>query len=172
MPIQYVKAGFGSKGGGTEIFMKKQERHRVIRDLIETANIETQEDLARALEEKGIRVTQATVSRDIKELRLIKIPGHQSTYCYARPGKHESAVNERMIRLLSDSTVSISYAGQIIVVKTLSGSANVACEAIDNMNWKEVLGTIAGDNTIFLVVRNETDAAEIAARIGKLTGKE
>lgn len=150
----------------------KKSRHEEILQLIEENEIETQEELAVRLRERGYKVTQATVSRDIKELRLIKIPGHQSTYCYARPGKHESAVNERMIRLLSDSTVSISYAGQIIVVKTLSGSANVACEAIDNMNWKEVLGTIAGDNTIFLVVRNETDAAEIAARIGKLTGKE
>ena len=77
-----------------------------------------------------------------------------------------------MIRLLSDSTVDIDYAGQMIVVKTLSGSANVAAEAIDNMNWQEVLGTIAGDNTIFVAVRNESDGAEIASRIRKLAGKE
>ena len=77
-----------------------------------------------------------------------------------------------MIRLLTDSTVDIDFAGQMVVVKTLSGSANVAAEAIDNMNWKEVLGTIAGDNTIFVAVHSENDAAEIAARIRKLTGKE
>ena len=77
-----------------------------------------------------------------------------------------------MIRLLSDSTVEIDYAGQMVVVKTLSGSANVAAEAIDNMNWKEVLGTIAGDNTIFVAVRSESDAGEIASRIRKLAGKE
>ena len=77
-----------------------------------------------------------------------------------------------MIRLLSDSTLSVDYSGQMIVIKTLSGSANVAAEAIDTMNWKEVLGTIAGDNTIFLAVKNENDTAEIADRIRKLAGKE
>ena len=152
--------------------MKKTERHQLIRNLVETRNIETQEDLANALKESGIRVTQATVSRDIKELRLIKINGQQSDYRYAKPGRHELKANDRMIRLLSDSTVDIDYAGQMVVVKTLSGSANVAAEAIDNMNWKEVLGTIAGDNTIFVAVRSESDAEEIASRIRKLAGKE
>ena len=73
-----------------------------------------------------------------------------------------------MIRLFSESALSVDYAGQMIVVKTLSGSANAAAEAIDNMNWTEVLGTIAGDNTVFLVLRNETDAADITERIRNL----
>ena len=150
----------------------KTNRQEEILQIIENDEIETQEELANRLRERGYKVTQATVSRDIKELRLIKIAGHRSAYCYAKPGRRESAVNDRMIRLLTDSTVEIDYAGQMIVVKTLSGSANVAAEAIDNMNWREVLGTIAGDNTIFLAVRNENDAAEIAARIRKLAGKE
>ena len=76
------------------------------------------------------------------------------------------------LREMSDSTLSVDYAGQMVVIKTLSGSANVAAEAIDTMNWKEVLGTIAGDNTIFLAVPNENDTAEIADRIRKLAGKE
>lgn len=150
----------------------KTNRQEEILQIIENEEIETQEELANRLRERGFKVTQATVSRDIKELRLIKISGRHSAYCYAKPGRRESAVNDRMIRLLADSTVDIDYAGQMIVVKTLSGSANVAAEAIDNMNWKEVLGTIAGDNTIFLVVRNENDAADIASRISKLAGKE
>ncbi len=150
----------------------KSSRQEEILQMIENNEIETQEELAARLREMGYKVTQATVSRDIKELRLIKIPGRRSAYRYARPDRRESVVNDRMIRLLSDTTIDIDYAGQMIVVKTLSGSANVAAEAIDNMDWPEVLGTIAGDNTIFLAVRNESDAAAIASRIRRLAGKE
>ena len=151
--------------------MKTNRQEEIIR-IIDSKEIETQEELAEHLRRKGYKVTQATVSRDIKELRLIKIAGRQSAYCYAKPGRREAAINERMIRLMSDSTLSVDYAGQMIVVKTLSGSANAAAEAIDNMNWKEVLGTIAGDNTVFLVVRNDGDAADIAARIQKMISKQ
>ncbi len=113
-------------------------------------------------------MTQATVSRDIKELRLIKIAGKNSAYRYARPERKENAVNDRLIRILGDSLVHADHAGQIVVVKTLSGSANVVAEAIDTLDWPEVLGTIAGDNTIFLAVRKESDGEEIASRIRKL----
>ena len=147
--------------------MKSSRQEEILR-IIENTEIETQEDLANELRGRGYAVTQATVSRDIKELRLIKVSGRTSAYCYARPGRHESAMNDRMIRLLSDSTVSVDYAGQMIVVKTLSGSANVAAEVIDNMEWPEVLGTIAGDNTIFIAVRDREDAFEIASRIQKI----
>ncbi len=151
--------------------MKSDRQDEIIR-IIDAEEIETQEELAAQLRKKGYKVTQATVSRDIKELRLIKIAGQHSAYRYARPGRHEKAVSDRMIRLLSDSAVSIDYAGQMIVVKTLSGSANAAAEAIDNMNWNEVLGTIAGDNTVFLAVRNEADAADISARLQKLISEQ
>ncbi len=151
--------------------MKTDRQAEILRIIGET-EIDTQEELAQQLRKKGYKVTQATVSRDIKELRLIKISGRRTAYCYAKPGRHETPVNDRMIRLLSDSVVSIDYAGQMIVVKTLSGSANVAAEAIDNMNWEEVLGTIAGDNTIFVAVRNEIDARIISERIKLLIEKE
>ena len=151
-----------------KVFMMKSRRQEEILRIIENENIETQEDLANELRSRGYTVTQATVSRDIKELHLIKVTGRSSTYCYALPGRQESAVNDRMIRLLSDSAVSVDYAGQMIVVKTLSGSANVAAEVIDNMNWTEVLGTIAGDNTIFIAVRDTENACEISSRIQKL----
>ena len=146
----------------------KNNRHKKILELIEKYDIDTQDELCKRLEEAGFSVTQATVSRDIKELRLIKVSGHKSAYCYAHTGRNESAVNDRMIRLLSDSTVSVDFAGQIVVVKTLSGSANVAAEVIDNMNWTEVLGTIAGDNTIFIAVREKNDASEISSRIQRI----
>ena len=151
--------------------MKTARQDEIIR-IIDSMEIETQEELAVQLRLKGYKVTQATVSRDIKELRLIKIAGQHNNYCYAKPGTHASAVNDRMIRLLSDSTLQVDFAGQMVVVKTLSGSANAAAEAIDNMNWNEVLGTIAGDNTVFLVVRNENDAEEISERIMKIISRQ
>ena len=114
-------------------------------------------------------MTQATVSRDIRELRLIKAASKDGGFKYARPEKHETAVSERLTRILADSLINVDSSGNMIVVKTLSGSANVAAEALDNLGWTEILGTIAGDNTIFIVVRNETDTAEITNRIRKMT---
>ncbi len=146
----------------------KSNRQDEILKIISTREIEPQEDLAEELRRIGYRVTQATVSRDIKELHLIKIPGEKSVYKYARPEKQENTISERLIRILSDSLVSVDFSGQMIVVRTISGSANIAAEAIDKMQLPEILGTIAGDNTIFIVGRNQEDAADICARIRKM----
>ena len=148
--------------------MKSTRQNEIIR-LIANGDIETQEELASALRELGYTVTQATVSRDIRELRLIKAAAKGGGFKYAKPERHEIAVSERLARILTDSLVSVDASANIIVVKTLSGSANVAAEALDNLGWPEILGTIAGDNTIFMVVRNENDTAEITSRIHKLT---
>ena len=150
--------------------MKATRQDDIIR-IISSREIETQEDLARELRELGYNVTQATISRDIKELRLMKVTGENGVTAYARPERKGTAVNDRLIRLLTDSLISVDHAGQMVVVRTLSGSANVACEAIDTMQWPEVLGTIAGDNTIFIAVRNQRDGGRIAARIRKVTLK-
>ncbi len=149
----------------------KSTRQEDIIKIISSREIETQEELAAELRKTGYNVTQATISRDIRELHLIKVAASKrGTYRYARRPEHrESAVNERLIRILSDSLVSVDFAGQMIVVRTLSGSANVAAEAIDTMQWAEILGTIAGDNTIFIVVRNKKDAEKIVARIREMT---
>ena len=141
--------------------MKKQERHQLIRNLVETRNIETQEDLANALRESGIRVTQATVSRDIKELRLLKVLSASGGYKYATADKAEHGLSDRFVRMFKDSVLSIQYANNIVVIKTLSGSANAAAEAIDSMRLPEILGTMAGDNTILVIVRNEEEAQRI-----------
>ena len=148
--------------------MKTKRQNEIIR-LITSGDIETQEELASALRSLGYKVTQATVSRDIRELRLIKVPAKGGGFKYAKPEKHEIAVSERLARILADSLVNVDSSGNMIVVKTLSGSANVAAEALDNLGWSEILGTIAGDNTIFIVVRNESDTAEITGRIRRLT---
>ena len=148
--------------------MKSERQNEIIR-LITSEDIETQEELASELRTLGYKVTQATISRDIRELRLIKVASKDGGFKYAKPERHEVAVSERLARILTDSLVSVDASGNLIVVKTLSGSANVAAEALDNLGWAEILGTIAGDNTIFIVVRNETDTIEITNRIQKLT---
>lgn len=147
----------------------KSNRQNEIMQIIASQDIETQEELASALRERGYKVTQATVSRDIREMRLIKTAFRNGGFKYAKPERNETAVSERLIRILNDSLISTEASGNLIVVKTLSGSANVAAEAFDNLGWPEILGTIAGDNTVFMVVRNENDTAEITGRIRRLT---
>ena len=147
----------------------KTKRQDEILQIISNKDIETQEELAAELRAVGYKVTQATVSRDIRELRLIKAAAKGGGFKYAKPERHEIAVSERLTRILADSLINVDSSGNMIVVKTLSGSANVAAEALDNLGWTEILGTIAGDNTIFIVVRNEADTAEIMNRIRKMT---
>ncbi len=146
----------------------KNMRQVAILEIISRQNIETQEELANALQQRGIRATQATVSRDIKELRLAKVMTTAGVSKYAAPEKGEMSVTDRFIRILSDSLQSAEYAGSMVVIKTLSGSAGVAAEALDSLEWPEALGTIAGDNTIFMVARGEKEAADITERIREL----
>ena len=148
--------------------MKTKRQDEIIR-LISMFDIETQEDLASELRALGYKVTQATVSRDIRELRLIKVAAKGGGFKYAKPERHEIAVSERLTRILADSLLNVEAAGNLIVVQTLSGSANVAAEALDNLGWPEIMGTIAGDNTIFIVVRNKKDTEKIVARIRDMT---
>lgn len=148
--------------------MKSKRQNEMIR-MILSRDIKTQEEMAEELRRLGYNVTQATVSRDIRDLRLIKVAAKDGGYKYARQERQELAVNERLTRILNDSLVSVDYAGNMIVVKTISGSANVAAEALDTLGWPEIMGTIAGDNTIFIIVRNETEADEITNRIRNLT---
>ncbi len=146
----------------------KAKRHAMIIKLIASANIETQEELARLLGEQGFSVTQATVSRDIKELRLIKVLTGEGRYKYATVEKAENDLQERFIRLFSSCVMSITSAGNIIVVKTMAGSAAVAAEAIDSLKWPEIAGSIAGDNTIFVAVREGKNVAELLKKFQKM----
>lgn len=143
----------------------KTVRQVTILDIIEKNEIETQEELADALRMRGIQVTQATVSRDIKELRLLKVLTPMGSYKYATADKAENGLTDRFIRMLAESVLSVADSGNMIVVKTLSGSAAVAAEALDSFHWPEVLGTIAGDNTIFMVIRSLEDVPIVVGRI-------
>ncbi|HWQ58394.1 MAG TPA: arginine repressor [Clostridia bacterium] len=149
----------------------KSERHAMILELIERNDIETQEDLARLLKEHGIGVTQATVSRDIKELRLIKVLTDTGAYKYATVDKAEAGLKERLVRIFSDSVVAITYSHNLVIIKTLSGSGSAAAEAIDSLHWNEIAGTLAGDNTIFLAVKDLKQVPDVLKRIGSMIRK-
>lgn len=146
----------------------KTVRQVAILDIIEKQEIETQEELASALNARGIRVTQATVSRDIKELRLLKVPTPSGKYKYATGDQADNNLTDRFIRMLAESLLSVSSANNLIVVKTLSGSANVAAEALDSMHWPEVLGTLAGDNTVLLIIRSNEETITVTSRIREM----
>lgn len=143
----------------------------MILELIERNDIETQEDLAQMLKEQGIGVTQATVSRDIKELRLIKVLTDTGAYKYATVDKAEAGLKERLIRIFSDSVVTVTSSNNLVIIKTLSGSANAAAEAIDSLHWNEIAGTIAGDNTIFIAVKDLKQVSDVLKRIGSMIRK-
>lgn len=146
----------------------KTVRQVAILDIIEKQEIETQEELASALNARGICVTQATVSRDIKELRLLKVLTPSGKYKYATGDQADNNLTDRFIRMLAESLLSVSSANNLIVVKTLSGSANVAAEALDSMHWPEVLGTLAGDNTVLLIIRSNEETITVTSRIREL----
>ena len=139
----------------------KYSRHSKILELIEANEIETQEELALNLKEAGFNVTQATVSRDIKELRLIKVLTKNGKYKYATIKQQDSAISDRFLKLFRDSVISYDYAGNMVVVKTLAGAANAAAAAIDALDIKEIIGSIAGDDTIFLLLKNEEEILKV-----------
>ncbi|MBE5801175.1 MAG: arginine repressor [Clostridiales bacterium] len=146
----------------------KSSRQVAILEIINNQSIETQEDLAEELGRRGFRVTQATVSRDIKEMKLIKAQSPGGTYRYAIADHSDNSINERLIRMFSDTVLSMNSAYNQIILKTISASANIAAEAIDNMHWPEILGTIAGDNTILLIVRSIDEVQSVLDRLNAM----
>ena len=135
---------------------------------MDTQSIQTQEELAQALREHGMVVTQATVSRDIKEMHLLKVLAEDGSYRYATMDKEEQGTSDRLIRMLADSVVGMDSANNLIVIRTLPGSAHVAGEAVDSLRWSEVLGTIAGDNTILVIARSNEDVEPVLRRFRAL----
>ncbi|AXB82123.1 arginine repressor [Megasphaera hexanoica] len=136
----------------------KRFRYTKIKEIVQSRPIETQEELAKALQEEGIEVTQATVSRDIKELMLIKVPTSDGHYRYALSQEQNMLMSKnRMARLFQDSIVRVDSALNQIVIHTMPGSANMVAAAIDLAKWENVIGTIAGDDTI-LIITNSTES--------------
>ena len=139
----------------------KVSRHAKIIELISQYDIETQEELADRLNQSGFKVTQATVSRDIRDLKLTKVSvnGGKQKYVVLRP--EEEGMSEKYIRVLRDGYVSMDMAQNILVIKTVAGMAMAVAAAIDAMKWKEVVGSIAGDDTIMCAIRSVEDTVEV-----------
>jgi transcriptional regulator of arginine metabolism len=132
----------------------KNHRHVRVKDIVERVVIRTQDELAEALRHEGIDVTQATVSRDIKELMLMKVPTGDGGYRYAYPSDQAATVsNARLEKTFQDSVLSVNSSGNIIVLRTLPGTAQAVAYVIDNIRWSDIIGTVAGDDTVFLVVK-------------------
>ena len=139
----------------------KGQRHLKIREIITGSEIETQEELVERLRAAGFRVTQATVSRDIKELQLVKVPLPDGRYKYSLPADQKFNPAQKLRRALADYFGSIDRAGNLVVLKSLPGTANTIGELIDNLDWPEVMGTICGDNTVLMICRGEEAGAKV-----------
>ena len=145
----------------------KQLRHRAIRDLVSTRPVRTQQELAAALRERGFRTTQATISRDVAELGLVKA-GREGTQAYALPRRlveAETSGEDRLRALLRDLPVEVREAGLLLVVKTLPGSAHAIAAALDRARWPEVAGSIAGDDTLFVACVDRAALQRIRSRL-------
>ena len=148
--------------------MARANRQLKILDIISKHDVDTQEELVDYLRSEGFSVTQATVSRDIKEMHLLKVLAEDGSYRYATMDKEEQGTSDRLIRMLADSVVGMDSANNLIVIRTLPGSAHVAGEAVDSLHWAEILGTIAGDNTILVIVRSNEEVEAVIRRFRAL----
>lgn len=155
----------------------KADRQDAILRAVEEKHIDTQEQLAEALRQAGMQVTQATVSRDIRELGLSKIALGDGNSRYATlsrstpQSRDEAEKNERLTRIFSESVLSVAQADNLIIIKTLSGSGSAAAELIDTLPWPEIVGTLAGDNTIFVAVQSREKVHAIIQRFQDMLRK-
>lgn len=146
----------------------KIARHSKIIELIHRYDIETQEELASKLNEEGFEVTQATVSRDIRELKLTKLAMDGGKQKYIILQNQDSQINDKYLRVLKEGYLSVDRAENILVVKTVSGMAMAVAAALDSMNWSEIVGCIAGDDTIMAAIRTKEDALIVMDKIRKI----
>lgn len=143
----------------------KAQRHIKIREIITNKEIETQDELVEELKKAGYKITQATVSRDIKELHLIKVPTESGIYKYSLPTEEKRFNPEkRLKRTLQESFLSIDQSENFILLKTLPGNAQAVAAILDHLDWEEMMGTIAGDDTILIIARKRDQAPELMQR--------
>ena len=149
--------------------MMKNDRQNHLLQIISEESIETQEQLLERLQSRGIKSTQATISRDIKELHLIKEPAGQGRYRYA-VSTHRTKLNfaDRLRTIFRESLLSVDYPQNIVVIKTMPGLAHGAASALDGMTISEMVGTLAGDDTVMIVMRNTESAAAFVAEIKEM----
>lgn len=146
----------------------KSRRHAKILDIITEYPIETQDELLTRLKDEGYKATQATISRDIKDLRLVKTLGSDGKYRYVSASKNSTDIRSNFSSLFASSVNSIDFAQNIVVIKTLSGMAQAVCAALDSNDYKAIVGTIAGDDTIFIACRSSQLAVNLTEELKKL----
>jgi transcriptional regulator of arginine metabolism len=147
-----------------EFQVNKGQRHIKIREMISNHDIETQDDLVELLKKANFNVTQATVSRDIKELHLVKVPMNDGRYKYSLPADQRFNPLQKLKRTLTDSFISIDYADHLIIMKTLPGNANAIGALIDKLDWEDLMGTICGDDTILIICRSKDVSSDVSQR--------
>lgn len=145
----------------------KTRRHAKILEIINNNQVETQEELQQFLRQAGYTVTQATVSRDIKELRLVKTPGTGGGYRYTIAKGQTEHISGKFHSIFAGSVVNVQYAQNIVVVHCLPGMAQAACAAMDSMHWSQVIGTLAGDDTFICIVTGEREAEDLVIELKK-----
>ena len=146
----------------------KQNRHQKIAELVSRYEIETQEELAEKLKEAGFTVTQATISRDIRQMNLSKLPTGNGRQKYVILKKENELLSDKYIRVLRDAFVSMDMAQNILVMRTVSGMAMAVAAALDAMHMHEIVGCIAGDDTIMCAIRSVDDTVAVMNRLKKL----
>lgn len=156
-----------ARPGGNEL---KKERHSAIRELVRSHRVHSQAELRKLLAESGFRVTQATLSRDLRELRVAKLPHAEGESYYVVASEADEG-SPTLERLLPHLLVSADGVGHILVVKTLAGGAQTVAEAIDLEEWPEVVGTVAGDDTIIMVVRETSHIAALVERLERIAAR-
>lgn len=149
----------------------KAKRHAKILEIIRRYNIETQEELSEHLEQEGFQVTQATVSRDIRELKLTKVASRTGRQKYVSLNENRVDMSEKYIRVFKDGFSSMDMAQNILVIKTVAGMAMAVAAALDAMDCHEIVGSIAGDDTIMCAVRTVEDTENLMARLRKIVEK-
>ena len=148
----------------------KIARQAKILEIIEKYEIETQEDLALKLKEEGFNVTQATISRDIREMKLTKLATKNGRQKYSVIKGNDAELSERLIRVFRDAVVKLDYAQNMIVIKTLNGMGMAVAVAVDNMQNSDIIGTIAGDDTVFCVARSHGQAVDFIQKLSHIIG--
>ena len=148
----------------------KNKRQKKIIEIIGKENIQTQSELIERLRSEGFKVTQATVSRDIRELKLVKVSLGDQQYRYSESSRDDIKISARFKTILLETLVSVDYACNMLVLKTYSGMANAAAAAVDNMGWNEIVGSIAGDDTVLIIMRSDESAKEFCERFSEITG--
>ncbi|WP_036606398.1 arginine repressor [Oribacterium sp. P6A1] len=146
----------------------KKSRHQKIIELVGRMRIGTQEELADILNREGYKVTQATVSRDIKELKLSKVAGNDGNQYYQIIEKEEHVYSEKYIRVLREALMSMDTAGNFLVIRTMTGMANAVAAALDQFRLDKIVGTLAGDDTIMCAMKDAQDALDVKNRIQEI----